>query len=90
MNKTQLVEKIAEKANITKKKADEALRAFESVVTETLSNNEAITLVGFGTFEVKDRKSRMGRNPRTKDVVQIEARRVPKFRAGKALKDAIK
>ncbi|WP_298509832.1 HU family DNA-binding protein [uncultured Ruminobacter sp.] len=90
MNKTQLVEKIAERANITKKKADEALKAFESVVTETLGNDETITLVGFGTFEASERKSREGRNPRTGEVVKIDARKVPKFRPGKALKDALK
>ena len=90
MNKTQLVEKIAERANITKKKADAALKAFESVVTETLGNDETITLVGFGTFEASERKCREGRNPRTGEVVKIEARKVPKFRPGKALKDALK
>ena len=90
MNKTQLVEKIAERANITKKKADEALKAFESVVTETLGNDETITLVGFGTFEASERKSREGRNPRTGEDVKIDARKVPKFRPGKALKDALK
>ena len=89
MNKTQLVEKIAEKAGITKKKADEALKAFESVVTETLGSDDNITLVGFGTFEATERKSREGRNPKTGEVVKIEARKVPRFRPGKALKDAV-
>ena len=89
MNKTQLVEKIAERANITKKKADEALKAFESVVTETLGNDETITLVGFGTFEVSARAARTGRNPQTGDVMKIAASYAPKFKAGKALKDAV-
>ncbi|MBQ4488206.1 MAG: HU family DNA-binding protein [Ruminobacter sp.] len=89
MNKTQLVEKIAEKAGITKKAADDALKAFEAVVIETLAEGGDVSLVGFGSFEVCERKEREGRNPKTNEIVKIEARKVPKFRPGKNMKDAL-
>ena len=89
MNKTELVAAIAENANISKKDAEGALKAFVDVVTEELKKGEKIQLVGFGTFEVSERAERTGRNPRSGETMKIEASKAPKFKAGKALKDAI-
>lgn len=89
MNKTELVAAIAEKAQITKKDADAALKAFTDVVSDELKNGEKIQLVGFGTFEVSERPAREGRNPRTGETMTIAASKQPKFKPGKALKDAI-
>lgn len=89
MNKTELVTAIAEKAQITKKDADAALKAFTDVVSDELKNGEKIQLVGFGTFEVSERPAREGRNPRTGETMTIAASKQPKFKPGKALKDAI-
>ena len=89
MNKTELVAAIAENANISKKDAEGALKAFVDVVTEELKKGEKIQLVGFGTFEVSERAAREGRNPQTGDTMKIAASKAPKFKAGKALKDAI-
>ena len=89
MNKTELVAEIAEKANTSKKETEVVLRAFTDVVTEQLKKGEKIQLVGFGTFEVSERSARTGRNPQTGEEMQIAASKAPKFKAGKALKDAI-
>ncbi|MBR1744279.1 MAG: HU family DNA-binding protein [Lachnospiraceae bacterium] len=89
MNKTELVAAIAEKTNQSKKDTEKALKAFIDVVTEELQKGEKIQLVGFGTFEVIERAAREGRNPLTGDKMQIKASKAPKFKAGKALKDAV-
>lgn len=89
MNKAELVAAVAEKAELSKKDSEKALKAFVDVVTEELVKGEKIQLVGFGTFEVSERPAREGRNPQTGEKMTIEASKAPKFKAGKALKDAI-
>ena len=89
MNKTELITAIAESADILKKDSEKALKAFVDVVTEELKKGEKVQLVGFGTFEVSERAAREGRNPQTGKTMKIEACKAPKFKAGKALKDAI-
>ena len=89
MNKTELVAAMAEKAQISKKDAEAALKAFTDVVAEELKKGEKIQLVGFGTFEVSERAARTGRNPQTGEEMNIAASKAPKFKAGKALKDSI-
>lgn len=89
MNKTELIAAIAEKAEISKKDSEKALKAFVDVVTEQLKNDDKVQLVGFGTFEVSKRAAREGRNPQTGKTMKIEACKAPKFKAGKALKDAV-
>ena len=89
MNKTELVAAMAEKAGLSKKDAEAALKAFTEVVAEELKKGEKIQLVGFGTFEVSERAAREGRNPQTGAPMKIAASKAPKFKAGKALKDAI-
>ena len=89
MNKAELVAAMAEKTELSKKDAEAALKAFTDVVAEELKKGEKIQLVGFGTFEVSSRSARTGKNPRTGEVVEIAACKAPKFKAGKALKDAI-
>ena len=89
MNKTELITAIAEKAEISKKDSEKALKAFIDVVTEQLKNDDKVQLVGFGTFEVSKRAAREGRNPQTGQTMKIDACKAPKFKAGKALKDAI-
>lgn len=89
MNKTEFISAIAEKAELSKKDAEKALKAFTDVVEEELKKGEKIQLVGFGTFEVSERAAREGRNPQTGKTMKIEACKAPKFKAGKALKDAI-
>ncbi|MDE5776940.1 MAG: HU family DNA-binding protein [Lachnospiraceae bacterium] len=89
MNKTELVAAMAEKPELSKKDAEKALKAFVDVVSEELSKGEKIQLVGFGTFEVAERPARDGRNPRTGEAMKIPASKNPKFKAGKALKDAV-
>ena len=89
MNKTELVAAMAEKAELSKKDAEAALKAFTEVVAEELQKGEKIQLVGFGTFEVSERAERTGRNPQTGAEMVIPASKAPKFKAGKALKDAI-
>ncbi len=89
MNKAQLVAAMAENAGMTKKDAEKALAAFEEVVTTSLQKGEKIQLVGFGTFEVVNRPARTGINPQTKESITIEASNTPKFKPGKALKDAV-
>ena len=89
MNKTELVAAIAEKADLQKKDAEKAIAAFTEVVAETLKKGDKIQLVGFGTFEVAERAARTGRNPQTKETIEIPASKAPKYKAGKALKDQI-
>ncbi len=89
MNKSELVAAIAEKADMQKKDAEKALNAFTEVVADTLKKGDKISLVGFGIFEVSERAARTGRNPQTKETIQIPASKAPKFKAGKALKDIV-
>ena len=89
MNKTELVAAIAEKADMSKKDAEKALKAFEEVVTEELTNNGKVQLVGFGTFDVAERAAREGRNPQTGATVKIATCKSAKFKAATALKEAI-
>ena len=89
MNKSELVAAMAEKAGLQKKDAEKALAAFTEVVAEGLKNGDKIQLVGFGTFEVSERAERVGRNPQTGKTMKIAACKAPKFKAGKALKDAV-
>ena len=89
MNKNELISSSADKAGIKKTDAEKALKAFIETVTEELKNGEKVQLVGFGTFETAERPAREGRNPRTGETMKIEASKSPKFKAGKALKDAI-
>lgn len=90
MNKSELIAKIADKAELTKKDAEKALNAFVESVTEGLKAGEKIVLVGFGSFETKKRAARKGKNPQTGAVIDIPAATVPTFKVGKALKDAVK
>lgn len=90
MNRTQLVEVMAQKAELTKKDAEKALAAFQEAITEELIEDGKVQLVGFGTFEVIERKARIGRNPKTNEEIQIPACKAPKFKAGKALKEAVR
>jgi len=90
MNKAELVASMAEKANITKKDAEAALNAFIKSVEEALEKGDKVQLVGFGTFEVRDRKAREGRNPRNpEEVIKIPASKAPVFKAGKSLKEIV-
>lgn len=90
MNKAELVDAIAQRANTTKKEADAALSAAIDVIMETVADGDKVTLVGFGTFESRDRQAREGRNPSTGATIQIPATIVPAFSAGKLFKDAVK
>ncbi|MBR1634361.1 MAG: HU family DNA-binding protein [Lachnospiraceae bacterium] len=89
MNKAELVSAIAEQAGLSKKGAENALKAFTDTVTQELARGGRVQLVGFGTFEVSERAARTGRNPQTGEEMQIAASKTPKFKAGKALKDAV-
>ena len=89
MNKTELVEAIASEAKISKAAADKALRALTDTVAKELKKGEKVALIGFGTFEVSKRAARTGRNPQTGETIKIKAAKTPKFKAGKALKDAV-
>lgn len=89
MNKADLVAAVAEKAEVSKKDAEKAVNAVFASIEEALARSEKVQLVGFGTFEVKDRAERTGRNPQTKEAIVIPASKVPGFKAGKALKDAV-
>ncbi len=89
MNKTDLVIAIAEKAEISRKDAEKALAAFTSTVEDALKMGDKVQLVGFGTFEVSERAERTGRNPQTGETMTIAASKAPRFKAGKALKDAL-
>ena len=89
MNKAELVSAVAEKADMSKKDAEKAVKAVFEVIEESLAQSEKVQLVGFGTFEVKDRAERTGRITQTKETILIPAAKVPGFKAGKALKDAV-
>ena len=89
MTKTDLVNAIAEKAGFSKKDAEKALNAVIGSVTDALVNGEKVQLVGFGTFEVRDRKAKEAINPSTKEKIMVPAKKAPAFKAGKALKDAV-
>lgn len=90
MNKTELIVAIAEKAEVSKKEAEKLLNATIDVITETMAKGDKIALTGFGNFEVRERAAREGRNLQTGKKIQIAACKVPAFKAGKALKDAVK
>ena len=89
MNKSELIEALASKAEVSKKTAGAVLDAFTSTITEELAKKEKVTLVGFGTFETRERAARIGRNPQTGKEMKIAASVAPAFKAGKALKDAV-
>ena len=89
MNKTELVAAISEKTELTKKDSEKAINAAFDSITAALVGGEKVQLVGFGAFEVKERNARVGRNPKTKEEIEIPASRVPQFKAGKALKEAV-
>ena len=89
MNKAELIAAIAAKTGETKKSAEETLNAFISVVTDSIKKGDKVQLVGFGSFEVRKRAARKGRNPQTKEEIKIPASKAPVFKAGKALKDLV-
>ncbi|MFM7447759.1 MAG: HU family DNA-binding protein [Leptolyngbyaceae cyanobacterium] len=89
MNKGELIDQIAEKANVTKKDADVVLTAILETIVESVAEGEKVTLVGFGTFEARDRQAREGRNPSTGKPIKIPATRVPAFSAGKLFKEKV-
>lgn len=90
MNKTELIDAIAASAELSKKDAKAALEATLNAISESLKKGDAVQLIGFGTFQVKHRQARTGRNPKTKEAIQIPASNYPAFTAGKALKDLVK
>lgn len=90
MNKTELVAAVAAKAELSKKDADAAVTAVFDAVKDALADGDKVSVVGFGTFAVKERAARTGLNPRTKEAIEIPAAKVPSFKAGSALKDAVK
>jgi len=89
MNKSELVSAMAAKTELSKKDAEKALKAFIDVVTEELAQGGKVQLVGYGTFDVSERSARTGRNPQSGEVMDIAASKAPRFKAGKALKDAV-
>ena len=89
MNKSELIAKIAEKSGLNQKDAGKALDGLTQAVSDALANGEDVTLVGFGTFKVTERKAKKWRNPATGEAIQIPAKKAPIFKAGKALKDAV-
>lgn len=89
MNKTELIDAVAEAADLTKAESSRAVDAVVAAVTKALKDGDAVTLVGFGTFQVRDRAARTGRNPKTGDTIKIAASKNPSFKAGKALNDAV-
>ena len=89
MNKTELVAAVAEKTGMSKKDSEKAVNAAFDSITEALAAGEKVQLVGFGAFEVKERNARVGRNPKTKETIEMPASRVASFKVGKALKDAV-
>jgi len=90
MNKAELIEEVSGKTGLTKKKTGNAVDALTETITNTLSKGEKVTLVGFGTFQVRERKARKGVNPQTRETIQIPAKKVPKFRAGKGLREKVR
>jgi DNA-binding protein HU-beta len=89
MNKSELVDTLADSADLSKADAGRAVDAFTDVIKKALKKNDTVSLVGFGTFSVRKRAARMGRNPRTNEQIKIKASKVPAFKPGKALKDAL-
>ena len=89
MNKAELVSAVAEKANVTKKESDAVISAVFETIENALAQGEKVQLVGFGSFEVKQREARTGRNPKTKESISIPASKSPVFKAGKALKESV-
>jgi len=90
MNKAELINEIAKKTNLTKKDCAKVVDAITETIQRTLAKGKKVTLMGFGSWEVKTRKARTGRNPQTGQTIKIKAKKVPKFNPGKALKDAVK
>ena len=89
MNKTQLIDVVATKTGLTKKAAEAAVNAVNEAITEALAAGDKVQVIGFGTYEVKERAARDGRNPKTGEIIKIAASKAPAFTAGKALKDAV-
>jgi len=89
LNKTELISEVAQKASMTKKDAEKVVNAFFGTVENALKDGDKVQLIGFGTFEVRERQARKGRNPQTGEEISIPAAKVPAFKAGKALKDAV-
>ena len=89
MNKSELINKVSEKSDITKKDAEKAVKAVFEAISEALQEDDKVQIIGFGTFEVRHRKEREGRNPQTKDINKIAASNTPAFKAGKQLKDLV-
>ncbi len=89
MNKAELIDVVSAKSGLTKADTDRAIKALIDTVSETLAKGDQIALVGFGTFLVRERQARSGRNPRTGETISIESAKIPAFKAGKALKDAV-
>ena len=89
MSKTELVNAVAEKTGTSKKDAEKAVSSTLDAITEALVNGDKVQIIGFGTFEVKERAERVGRNPQTKEEITIPASKLPSFKAGKALKEAV-
>jgi len=90
MNKAELVEEVANQTGLKKRTSREVVDAVISTITDSLAREEKVTLVGFGTFQVMERKARRGVNPQTRETIQIPTKKVPKFRAGKSLREAVK
>ncbi len=90
MNKSDLIQAVAEKSGLTKKESSSVVDAIFNGISDSLAKGESVQLVGFGTFEVRSRKAREGRNPSTGETIKIKASKVPAFKAGKALKDKVK
>ena len=90
MNKTELVASVAEKSGLTKKDSEKAVNAVLAAITESMENGEKVQLVGFGTFEVRERKARKAQNPQTKEEITIPATKAPSFKFGKSFKELIK
>ncbi|WP_353893359.1 HU family DNA-binding protein [Proteinivorax hydrogeniformans] len=90
MNKTELIQGVAEKSGLTKKDSEKAANAMLETIIEAVSAGDKVQLIGFGTFEARERAAREGRNPSTGETIQIPATKVPAFKAGKAFKDTVK
>ena len=89
MNKTELIAAIAEQADLSKEQASHVLTAFQNVITEAMAKGDGVAMVGFGTFSLKERAARKGRNPQTGEEIDIPAAKIPTFKAGKQLKEAV-
>ena len=89
MNKTELITQVAQKSDLTKKDAEKAVKSVFEAISDSLQKGDKVQIIGFGTFEVRQRKAREGRNPRNNEVIKIEASKTPAFKAGKQLKDLV-